>query len=56
MNVDAQRWDGILSASPGGRIDGLNAVAPEKSLKVAGVDTVIPVHASRAEALASLDA
>ncbi len=42
MSVDTQRWDGILSASAGGRIDGSNAVASENSLKVAGVDTVIP--------------
>ena len=56
MSVDTQRWDGILSASAGGRIDGSNAVALEKSLKVAGFDTVTPIHAFRAEALASLDA
>ncbi len=56
MSVDTQRWDGILSASAGGRIDGSNAVASENSLKVAGVDTVIPIHTSRGEALTSLDA
>ncbi len=56
MSVDTRRWDGILSASAGGRIDGSNAVALEKSLKVAGFDTVLPVLASRAEALTSLDA